>query len=127
MAATAPHTIERFEIQRVLGAGAQGTVYLARDPRLGREVAIKTLAVAGEGAEHRGRVDALLAEARIVGQLSHPNTVPLFDAGEDDGVPYLVFEYVQGKVLSDLLADGRPIAVKRAVDITIQVLKAVGF
>ena len=127
MAATAPRKIERFEIQRVLGAGAQGTVYLARDPRLGREVAIKTLAVAGEGAEHRGRVDALLAEARIVGQLSHPNIVPLFDAGEDDGVPYLVFEYVQGRVLSDLLSDGRPMPVKRAVDIIIQVLKAVGF
>jgi len=122
-----PRNIERFELQRVLGSGVQGTVYLARDPRLDRQVAIKTLAVGGTEAEHRGRVDTLLAEARIAGQLSHPNIVPLYDAGEDAGVPYLVFEYVQGQVLSEVLAAGRKLPVHRALDITIQILKAVGY
>src|SRR5687767_6723295 len=124
MAVTAPTKINRFEIQSVLGSGVQGMVYLARDTRLDRQVAIKTLAVQGTGAEDRKRVEILLAEACIVGQLSHPNIVPLFDAGEDSGVPYLVFEYVQGQVLSDVLRDGATLPVERAIDIAIQILKA---
>src|SRR5262245_13786852 len=100
MPATAtPRKINRLTHQRTLGSGAQGTVYLARDTRLGRQVAIKTPVVAGKAAEHRRRVDALLAEARTVGQLSHPNVVPLFDAGEENDAPFLVFEYVEGTVL----------------------------
>ncbi len=127
MTVTAPRKINRFEIQSGLGSGVQGMVYLARDTRLDRQVAIKTLAVHGTGVEDRKRVEVLLAEACIVGQLSHPNIVPLFDAGEDAGVPYLVFEYVQGQVLSDLLRDGATLPVERAIEIAIQILKAVGF
>src|SRR5687767_10373570 len=127
MTAAPPKKIGRFEIQRVLGSGVQGSVYLAKDPRLGRLVAIKALAVAGEGAEHRQRIEALLSDGRIVAQLSHPNIVPLFDAGEDARGPYFVFEYVQGEVLSDLLRPGSALPVKRAIDITIQILRAVGF
>ena len=61
LAATVPRKINRFEIQRTLGAGAQGTVYLARDTRLNRQVAIKTPVVGGKTQEHRRRVDTLLA------------------------------------------------------------------
>lgn len=118
--------INRFEIERVLGSGAQGTVYLARDTRLARQVAIKTPVVGGKADEHRRRVDALLAEARTVGQLSHPNVVPLFDAGEENGVPFLVFEYVEGTVLSQLLKRGK-LEPRRAAGIALELLAGLGY
>lgn len=127
MPATAsPRKINRFEIQRTLGSGAQGTVYLARDTRLGRQVAIKTPVVGGKAGEHRRRMDALLAEARTVGQLSHPNVVPLFDAGEENDAPFLVFEYVEGTVLSQLIRKGR-LEPRRAAAIAIELLAGLGY
>jgi serine/threonine protein kinase len=122
-----PKKINRFEIQRTLGSGAQGMVYLAHDTMLDRQVAIKTPVVGGKAAEHRRRLDALLAEARTVGQLSHPNLVPLFDAGEENELPFLVFEYVEGTVLSELLKRERKLAPRRAVPIAIELLAALGY
>jgi serine/threonine protein kinase len=99
-----PQTIGRFEIRRELGRGAQSVVYLAWDPQLQRDVAIKTMHFATAEAEQNA---ALLAEARMVSKLRHANVVPIFDAGEADGDPYLVFEYVDGRSLADALkADG---------------------
>ncbi len=115
-------SIGRFEIVRELGRGAQSVVYLARDPHLQREVAIKTL--------HFSRPDPqknqqLLSEARMVSQLSHPNIVPIFEAGEEKGDLYLVFEYVPGLNLSEYLrANGRLTPVK-AISILIPVLDAI--
>jgi serine/threonine protein kinase len=114
--------IGRFEISRELGRGAQSIVYLARDPHLQREVAIKTL--------HFSRADPqqnkqLLSEARMVSQLRHPNIVPIFEAGEEQGDLYLVFEYVPGQNLGDYLkANGRLSPVK-AISILRPVLNAV--
>ena len=114
--------IGRFEIVRELGRGAQSVVYLARDPHLQREVAIKTL--------HFSRPDPqknqqLLSEARMVSQLSHPNIVPIFEAGEEKGDLYLVFEYVPGLNLAEYLrANGRLTPVK-AISILIPVLDAI--
>jgi serine/threonine protein kinase len=105
-----------------LGRGAQSVVYLARDPHLQREVAIKTL--------HFSRPDPqknqqLLSEARMVSQLSHPNIVPIFEAGEEKGDLYLVFEYVPGLNLAEYLrANGRLTPVK-AISILIPVLDAI--
>jgi serine/threonine protein kinase len=89
-------SVGRFVIRRELGRGAQSVVYLAWDPQLEREVAIKTLHFARTDAR---RNDALLAEARAVSRLAHPNLVPIFDVGEEDGDPYLVFEFVDGPIL----------------------------
>ena len=114
--------IGRFEIVRELGRGAQSVVYLARDPHLQREVAIKTL--------HFSRPDPqknqqLLSEARMVSQLSHPSIVPIFEAGEEKGDLYLVFEYVPGLNLAEYLrANGRLTPVK-AISILIPVLDAI--
>lgn len=96
-------SIGRFEILRELGRGAQSVVYLGHDPHLDREVAIKTL--------HFARVDdglksQLLAEARLVSRLRHPNIVPIFEAGEHAGTPYLVFEYVAGDTLAQRIRRG---------------------
>ncbi len=116
-----PQTIGRFEIRRELGRGAQSVVYLAWDPQLQREVAIKTMHFDKAEAVQNA---ALLAEARTVSKLRHPNVVPIFDAGEADGDPYLVFEYVEGRSLADALrAEGR-MQAGRAADLMRQVADA---
>ena len=114
-------SIGRFEIRRELGRGAQSIVYLGWDPQLEREVAIKTLHFARSDAQ---RNDALLAEARSVSRLRHPNLVPIFDAGEADGDPYLVFEFVDGPNLAELIVREGRIAPARAADLMRQVLDA---
>lgn len=115
-------TIGRYEIRRELGRGAQSVVYLGNDPQLQRDVAIKTMHFAKPNPEQN---KMLLAEARMVSKLRHPNIVPIFDAGEEGGDIYLVFEYVPGKNLADLLHSGGAFAAQKAVDIMIQVLDAV--
>ncbi len=127
LAASTPRKINRFEIGRTLGTGAQGTVYLARDPRLNRKVAIKTPVVGGRAGEHRRRIDTLLAEARMVSQLSHPNVVPLFDAGEEHELPFLVFEYVEGTVLLQMIQRERRLSPSRAVTIAMELLATLGY
>ena len=114
--------IGRFEIIRELGRGAQSIVYLARDPHLQREVAIKTLHFAHPDPQQNQQ---LLAEARIVSQLRHPNIVPIFEAGEEQGDLYLVFEFVPGMNLGDYLkANGHQTPVK-AITILYPVLEAI--
>lgn len=116
-----PKTIGRFEIRRELGRGAQSVVYLAWDPQLQREVAIKTMHFGKAGSEQNA---ALLAEARTVSMLRHPNVLPIFDVGEDHGDPYLVFEYVEGRSLAEALrVDGR-MSPGRAADLMRQVADA---
>ncbi len=101
-------------------------MYLALDPRLGRRVAVKTLRLDAAGLRHDG-VASLLDEARIVATLSHPNIVPLHDAGEHAGTPYLVFEYVEGKTLAALLRAGGPLPVAQAVEIAIALAQGVAY
>jgi len=113
--------IGRFEILRELGRGAQSVVYLARDPHLEREVAIKTL--------HFTRPDpaqnqVLLAEARTVSRMRHPNIVPIFEAGEEGGDLYLVFEYVPGKNLAEYLRESGALSPARAIALMQPVLDA---
>src|SRR5574343_130813 len=115
--------IGRFELRRVLGRGAQSVVYLGFDPQLHREVAIKTLHFAQPDQAQNA---ALLAEARVVGKMRHPNVVPIFDAGEQDGDPYLVFEYVPGKNLADFLSQSGALPPIRAVTIIRPILDALG-
>ncbi|MFZ2162409.1 MAG: protein kinase [Sideroxyarcus sp.] len=112
--------IGRFTIIRELGKGAQGAVYLAFDPQLERQVAIKTLR---PGAAH---TEALLREARIVSKLQHANIVPVYDAGESQGGPYLVCAYVEGGTLQQMLKDGALSAVKSA-EITCSLLDALEY
>lgn len=95
-------TLGRYRVERLLGRGAMGEVYLARDPQIDRPLAIKTLRVLGVRPEEMAeRKERMLREARAAGRLIHPHIVTLFDAGEQDGVLFLAFEYVAG---SDLAA-----------------------
>ncbi|QRM19606.1 HDOD domain-containing protein [Dechloromonas sp. TW-R-39-2] len=114
--------IGRFEVRGELGRGAQSVVYLGFDPQLQRQVAIKTL--------HFSRPDpvqnkVLLDEARMVSNLHHPNIVPIFEAGEEGGDLYLVFEYVPGKNLAEFLRDSGALSPVKAVSIIRPILDAV--
>ena len=93
--------IGRFQIVNQLGKGAQGVVYLATDPYLQRQVAVKVLNV--KSARAKALQSNFLQEARTVSKLQHPNIVPIFEAGEHEGTPYLVFEYVHGISLLELI------------------------
>lgn len=116
--------IDRFEVTRILGKGAQSVVYLAYDPKLQREVAIKTLHLA-EQKDRQNEIQALIQESRTVSKMRHPNLVPIFEAGEYDGDPYLVFEYVEGQTLADLLRERGSLPADEAIGIIGPVLDAV--
>ncbi|MDT3737265.1 MAG: HDOD domain-containing protein [Denitratisoma sp.] len=117
-----PKKIGKFDILRVLGTGAQSVVYLAHDPQLQREVAIKSLHL---DSRDEARKRGLMEEARTVSRLRHPNIVPIFDAGEQDGDPYLVFEYVEGRNLAEQLRETGGMPAPRAVELMLPILDAV--
>src|SRR5947209_1237944 len=93
-----------FEIIAALGAGGMGEVYRARDTRLDRTVAIKVLPDhLSTNAELRQRFER---EARAVSHLSHPHICTLYDVGHQDGIDYLVMEFIEGSTLGDRLENG---------------------
>src|SRR5262245_27716259 len=93
-----------YEILYAIGAGGMGEVYKARDTRLDRTVAIKVLpSHLSSSPEMRQRFER---EARAVSALSHPHICTLFDVGHQDGIDYLVLEYLEGETLADRLAKG---------------------
>ena len=114
-------TIEHYQILAPLGSGGIGEVYRARDTRLGRTVAIKLLsdAVAAVPA----RREQFLREARAAMALSHPNIAALYEIGEHDGRPYLVFEYVPGETLKTMIG-GSPLHPRRVLELAIQLADA---
>jgi len=118
--------VGRFALERELGRGAQGAVWLARDTRLDRLVALKTLHLDDAAPQaRREQIEWLLAEARIASQLAHPNIVTLYDAGEELGVPYLVFELVEGRTLAARLRAEGQLPAAQAVRTAIEILRGV--
>ena len=113
-----PPQLGRFRLLQRLGEGAQATVWLAHDPLLDREVAVKLLKAAAEP----GSVDEWLHEARAVSRLTHPNIVPVFEADTQGGRSYLVFEYVSGGTLSQRLRAGPAPSAAEAVTLMLGVL-----
>ena len=115
-------TLGRFELRKILGQGAQSTVWLAFDPRLEREVALKVLQVGGASDDQS--VAQWLQEARSVGRVQHPNIVPVYEADIQDRQPYLVFEYIAGQTLDQLLKKNGPMPAAAAVALMMDVLDA---
>lgn len=106
-------TLGRYRIERELGRGSMGTVYLGHDPQIGRAVAIKTMALSrefegSELAEARGR---FFREAEMAGRLRHPDIVTIFDASEDQGLAFIAMEFVGGHDLLRHTLPGRLLPV----------------
>lgn len=112
----------RFELRRILGQGAQSVVWLAFDPRLEREVAIKQMKL-DQGAD-ASTLAQWLQEARSVSRLTHPGIVPVFEADVHEQQPYLVFEYVPGQTLAQLLAQRGALPPAEALVLARDVLDA---
>jgi eukaryotic-like serine/threonine-protein kinase len=109
-----------YEILSALGAGGMGEVYRARDPRLGREVAIKVLP--SGSASDSERLRRFEQEARATAALNHPNILAVFDIGSQDNSPYIVSELLEGETLRSRLISG-PLPVRKAVDYALQMVR----
>ncbi len=125
---SAPEVIGRYEIIEELGRGAMGSVFKARDPAVGRTVALKTIhdaALSGnQSDEYRAR---FYREARASGVLAHPAIVPVFDVGEHEGAPFLVMEFVDGRTLADAIKKGERFTIDRVCEIGQQLAEALGY
>lgn len=113
--------IGRFKVLSELGKGGQGAVYLAHDPQLDRQVAIKTL------RKLHHKTEQLSHEARIVSKLQHPNIVALFDAGESQGTPYLVYAYIEGNTLEQIIKKEGTLPFSRAATLACGVLDGLAY
>jgi eukaryotic-like serine/threonine-protein kinase len=120
-----PEKIGRFRIVKELGKGSQGVVFLAVDPQLDRQVAIKTLLL--RSSHNNGQRERILQEARTVSKLQHPNIIPVYEVGEQEQVPYLVFEYVDGVSLKDLIRQNGGLVVHRALQLMRQILEGISY
>jgi serine/threonine protein kinase/Tol biopolymer transport system component len=119
--AHAGRTFGHYEAEREIGRGGMGEVYLARDSRLGRPVALKLLPPSFTSDPQR--VARFQREAHAVSHLNHPNIVTVYEVGEADGLRFIVTEYVEGETLRELLARG-PLPPGRALDIAVQIASA---
>lgn len=116
--------IPHYEILERLGAGGMGEVFLARDVRLGRPVAVKLLS--REAASDPDRAGRFLREARAASALNHPNICIVYEAAElDDGRPYIAMEYIEGKTLEEYIG-GKPVPLPVLVRIGVQMAEALG-
>ncbi len=118
MALPAGTRLGPYEILAPLGAGGMGEVYRARDPRLGREVAIKVLPASF--SLDADRLRRFEQEARAAGVLNHPNITIVYDIGSHDGAPYVVQELLEGETLRAELASGR-LSPRKAIDYALQI------
>ncbi|NIM48369.1 MAG: protein kinase, partial [Gemmatimonadales bacterium] len=114
---------DSYAIERELGAGGMATVYLARDLKHDRLVAVKVFRP--ELAASMG-VERFLREIQITAKLSHPHILPLYDSGEADGFLYYVMPYVEGESLHDLMAREKQLPIHDAIRITKEVAEALG-
>jgi serine/threonine-protein kinase len=114
-----PSVMGRYELLEPIGRGAMGYVYLGRDPKINRIVAIKAVDLAAEvePTELDEARNNFLREAEIAGRLSHPNIVTIFDVGETDGVAYIAMEYLKGRHLSEFVRPDRLLPVTTVLEL----------
>src|SRR3989449_2044132 len=119
----------RFEVQKELGKGAMGVVYLGKDPKIGRDVAIKTMALAQEfEPEELAEVkERFFREAETAGRLSHPNIVTIYDTGEEHDYCYIAMELLKGGDLVPYTKPGNLLPLDRVVSIVARVADALGY
>jgi serine/threonine protein kinase len=117
-----PTRFGRYEVRSLLGSGGMGTVYLAYDTQLDRLVALKV--PHQEGDDDPELLQRFVAEAQAAAGIAHPNLCTVHDVGEIGGIPYLTMNYVRGRPLTELLADGQPLPQEQAALIVQQVAAA---
>src|SRR5262249_30606578 len=113
------------ELEELIGTGGMSSVYRARDRLLERDVALKVLHE--QYSRDESYVERFRREARAVAQLSHPNIVTVIDRGEEGGRQFIVFEVVDGQNLKDVVRRDAPLPVRAAVEIALQVGRALAF
>ncbi|MHB8879465.1 MAG: serine/threonine-protein kinase, partial [Myxococcaceae bacterium] len=114
--------IHHYELIKLIGRGGMGSVYLARDTRLGRRVAIKFLTTASEALTKR-----FILEARTTAAFSHENIITIFEVDAWQGSPFMVFEFIQGQQLTKLIPKGKALPPPRAVELMVPVVRALAF
>ena len=119
----------RYQVEKELGKGAMGVVYLGKDPKIGRVVAIKTMALSQEfEADELAEVkERFFREAETAGRLSHPNIVTIYDAGEEHDLCYIAMELLKGGDLVPYTKPGKLLAPDKTVSIVARVADALGY
>ncbi len=119
----------RYELDRELGKGAMGTVFLARDPRINRIVALKAIPIVEEFADRE--LDEVRArffrEAEMAGRLNHPAIVTVYDAGEDNGIAWIAMEYIDGVLLSEFSSSDRLLPPEKVLEIIARAADALDY
>jgi serine/threonine protein kinase len=122
-----PTKIGRYEIVAELGRGAMGVVYRAKDPAIGRIVALKTLRLDNSAISHDELVKRFQQEARAAGALNHRNIVTIYDAGESEETFYIAMEYLEGQTLAELLRKQRTLHPDTVAEIGQQVCAGLAY
>jgi serine/threonine-protein kinase len=119
----------RYQVEKELGKGAMGVVYLGKDPKIGRVVAIKTMALSNEfeGEELNDARERFFREAETAGRLQHQNIVTIFDAGEEHDLAYIAMEFLKGRDLVDYCKDGNLLPMNKVVSIVARVSEALAY
>ena len=119
----------RYQVEKELGKGAMGVVYLGKDPKIGRVVAIKTMALSQEfeGEELDDARERFFREAETAGRLQHQNIVTIFDAGEEHDLAYIAMEFLKGKDLADVTKQGQLLPVAKVLSIIARVAEALAY
>ena len=119
----------RYQVEKELGKGAMGVVYLGRDPKIGRVVAIKTMALSQEfEADEVDEVKArFFREAETAGRLSHPNIVTIYDAGEEHDLCYIAMELLKGEDLVPFTKPDRLLRIDKVISVVARVADALGY
>ena len=119
----------RYQVEKELGKGAMGVVYLGRDPKINRVVAIKTMALSQEFEEDELKdvKERFFREAETAGRLNHPNIVTIFDAGEEHDLAYIAMEFLKGKDLVPYTKTGNLMPIAKVMDIAARVADALSY
>ncbi len=131
VAAAVPDTerLGRYQLEREIGRGAMGVVYLGRDTAINRMVAIKAIPLAAEfsDAELVEARSRFFREAETAGRLNHPNIVTIYDVGEERGLAYIAMEYLKGRHLSDYAKSNNLLEPRKVLEIISRTAEALGF
>jgi serine/threonine protein kinase len=121
--------IGKYEIITILGKGAMGIVYKARDPHINRDVAIKTIRfdLVSEESENEEIMQRFMREAQAAGKLSHPNIITIYDVGREESVTYIVMQLIEGQSLQKMISSSEKFSTPEVIDLMCQICSALDY